>query len=305
MFREAIAVMAVGAAQLNVSPQEIGSIELPVPPLREQKKIAAILSSIDEAIETTQAVIDQLQVAKKAMMTELLTRGLPGRHTRFKQTEIGEVPEEWSVFTVGELLATGVLLDVQDGNHGAQHPKAADFVQSGVPFVMARDVVGGAINLSTCAFIRREQAEGLRIGFARPADVLLTHKGTIGRVGMVPTGMDYVVLTPQVTYYRTTPGKLLPVFLAASLEAEPLQRQLGMLAKQSTRDYIGITAQRQLQLALPTIEEQERLATAAQRFTNYLAQSEAELAARHMVKSALMSVLLTGEVRVKPDYEAA
>ena len=68
-----------------------------VPPVDEQKKIAAVLSSVDDAIEATQAVIDQLQVVKKAMMAELLTRGLPGRHTRFKQTEIGEMPDGWDV----------------------------------------------------------------------------------------------------------------------------------------------------------------------------------------------------------------
>jgi type I restriction enzyme S subunit len=52
---------------------------------------------MDQAIEATQAVIDQLEVVKKPMMAELLTRGLPGKHTRFKQTEIGEVPEECEV----------------------------------------------------------------------------------------------------------------------------------------------------------------------------------------------------------------
>ena len=66
---------------------------VPRPPLPEQRKIAAILSSVDDAIEKTQAVIDQLQVVKRGLMQELLTRGLPGRHTQFKPTEIGNVPK--------------------------------------------------------------------------------------------------------------------------------------------------------------------------------------------------------------------
>jgi restriction endonuclease S subunit len=53
---------------------------------------------VDDAIEKTQAVIEQVQVVKKGLMQELLTRGLPGRHTKYKQTEIGEVPEEWEVW---------------------------------------------------------------------------------------------------------------------------------------------------------------------------------------------------------------
>ena len=61
---------------------------------------------MDEVIEKTEAVIEQLQVVKKAMMQELLTRGLPGRHTRFKQTEIGEIPEEWEVVRPRRAAAT-------------------------------------------------------------------------------------------------------------------------------------------------------------------------------------------------------
>jgi type I restriction enzyme S subunit len=86
-----------------------------VPPLGEQRKIAVILSSMDNAIEDTQSVIDQLQVVKKALMAELLTRGLPGRHTRFKRTEIGDLPEIWEVVplrTVAD-VAYGLTVNAQ------------------------------------------------------------------------------------------------------------------------------------------------------------------------------------------------
>ena len=105
----------------------IPRVPILLPPLPEQRKIAAILSSVDEVIEKTEAVIEQLQVVKKAMMQELLTRGLPGRHTRFKQTEIGEIPEEWEVNggDLAELRRPGPLrrairVDLQD----------SDFVES-------------------------------------------------------------------------------------------------------------------------------------------------------------------------------
>ena len=78
-----------------------------MPPLPEQRKIAAILSSVDDAIEKTQAVIDQVQAVKRGLMQELLTRGLPGRHTRFKQTEIGEIPESWELLSLGQLIDDG------------------------------------------------------------------------------------------------------------------------------------------------------------------------------------------------------
>ena len=60
---------------------------------------------MDDAIEKTRAVIDQVQVVKRGLMQELLTRGLPGRHTRFKQTEIGEMPEEWEVVELASVAS--------------------------------------------------------------------------------------------------------------------------------------------------------------------------------------------------------
>ena len=68
---------------------------LPLPPLPEQKKIAAILSSVDEAIQATEAVIEQTRRVKDGLLQDLLTRGIG--HSRFKQTEIGEIPESWEV----------------------------------------------------------------------------------------------------------------------------------------------------------------------------------------------------------------
>ena len=83
---------ANGITRFGLRAGDIKRVGILLPPLPEQHKIAAILSSVDDAIEKTQAVIDQVQVVKRGLMQELLTRGLPGRHTRFKQTEIGEIP---------------------------------------------------------------------------------------------------------------------------------------------------------------------------------------------------------------------
>jgi restriction endonuclease S subunit len=109
--------------QIELSKSQFAGLRLLLPPLPEQRKIAAILSSVDEATETTQAIIDQLQVVKQAMMAELLTRGIPGQHTRFKRTEIGEVPEAWDTTTLGEAchITTGKL-DSNAARAGGAYP---------------------------------------------------------------------------------------------------------------------------------------------------------------------------------------
>lgn len=304
--RDDLVRLAAGSTFLEISRRSVAGFPVLLPPLPEQQKIAAILSSVDDVIEKTEAVIAQLQVAKKAMMQELLTRGLPGRHTRFKVTEIGEVPEEWGVATIGELLSDDVLGDVQDGNHGEQHPKAAEFTETGVPFVMARDLQDGSVNFGTCAFLAPERARRLRVGHALPGDVLLTHKGTIGRVAMLGDAYAEVMLTPQVTLYRVANDtRLARRFLYFALMSETAQRQLFLIAKQSTRDYVGITAQRQLVLPLPSVDEQRRLVAALDALEERVCAEQACLVVARQTKMGLASALLTGELRVNIDQEVA
>lgn len=109
---------------------------------------------------------------------------------------------EWKEYTVEQLIELGMLEAPIDGNHGSIHPKSTDFVSSGVPFIMVNNMSDGNLDLKNCAFISEEQAATLRKGFAKPGDVLLSHKATIGKTAIVPNDYDTIILTPQITYYR-------------------------------------------------------------------------------------------------------
>ena len=179
----------------------------------------------------------------------------------YARSILGKLPAKWRYARVGDLEEEGLIDNVQDGNHGESHPKSSDYVAAGVPFVMAKDIIHNRLDLSGCNFITREQADSLRIGFARPGDVLLTHKATMGRVAIVPDGHEYVMLTPQVTYYRIgNRDKLDAKYLKYAFLSPQFQHQLNASSEQSTRKYIGITAQRDLWFPLPPISEQRRIA---------------------------------------------
>ena len=105
----------------------------------------------------------------------------------------------WTKYTVQDLIDKKYIDPPMDGNHGELHPKASDYAATGIPFVMANNLSDGFVDLSQCAFITEKQAKTLRKGFARPDDVLLTHKATLGRTAIVPEGYEYIILTPQVT----------------------------------------------------------------------------------------------------------
>ena len=174
------------------------------------------------------------------------------------------MPHNWKTYTVKELIDEKIIDKPLDGNHGGTHPKGEDFVSEGIPFVMASDINGGNIELINCKFISRNQADKLRKGLSKEGDVLLTHKASIGRTAIVPKiDYDYIMLTPQVTYYRVLNyDKLDNKYLFQYFNSSTFQNELNMRAGSgSTRAYIGITDQQMLEVILPPIKEQRAIAS--------------------------------------------
>lgn len=167
---------------------------------------------------------------------------------------------EWPSYTVEELVAHGVLAAPLDGNHGGIHPKSSDFVSEGIPFIMASDLLNGAVDLQHCAFLSEIVAKKLRKGFAKTGDVLISHKATIGRTALVQDSVyKLIILTPQVTYYRVlNKAHLDNRYLKYYFDSAMFQHILGNWAGAgSTRAYIGITAQRKLPIVCPPIQIQK------------------------------------------------
>ena len=225
----------------------------------------------------------------------------------YKQTEVGVIPEDWESTSVGQLVRDGILEKPLDGNHGNIHPKSSDFVSFGIPFVMANNVRGGRVDLSNCAFIQKEQADSLQKGFSRPGDVLLTHKATIGNtavVGEVP--FEYIMLTPQVTYYRVADrARLSNSYLRQFFDSFSFQAVLLAMSGGGTRAYIGITAQLQLPVVLPpTKAEQEAIAEALSNADALVESLEQLLTKKRQIKKGAMQELLIGKKRV-PGFSGA
>jgi type I restriction enzyme S subunit len=91
-----------GSVRDTVPYKDLSEIQISLPPISEQKKIANILISIDEVIESTEKEIIKLQQLRKGMMQELLTKGVG--HTQFKDSPVGSIPESWSYIKVGDII---------------------------------------------------------------------------------------------------------------------------------------------------------------------------------------------------------
>jgi type I restriction enzyme, S subunit len=297
-------------SQTNFADEALLQTQLNVPPMPEQRRIAEVLDTLDDQIRATEKVVAKLGITRNGLMTDLFTCGIePNGRLRdpiantddFKTSGAGSIPKSWRADSVAELISSGYLADIQDGNHGELHPKRNDFVSEGIPFLMARDIAGGTIDFDHCYRIRREQYARLRVGFSKPGDVLLSHKGTVGEVAMVPEDAQEVMLTPQVTYYRPARG-LSSEFLFYYMQSGQFQRALRMIAGQSTRDYVGISTQRRLlYIPVPDTSEQYRIVSVARAVDNRIKNEKLQLSTLRLAKVGLSSDLLTGRVRMPAE----
>jgi type I restriction enzyme S subunit len=292
-----------GARGTNVRRNRIArsdflSIPLSLPPLVEQRKIAAILSSVDDAIEATQALIEQLQVVKKAMMAELLTRGLPGRHLHIKRTEIGEVPQEWEVSPVGELVHPDTTITygiVQAGPH----------VTSGIPYIRTGDVKpSGIVDIERLGRTSPEIAARFERSRVRAGDLVVCIRASVGAVALVPPTLDGANLTQGTA--RISPGpRVAGPFLLWALRSQGVQAWIDLQCKGSTFREITLGRLRQLPIPVPDSSEQDAIAGSLDAAEQRIRVEERARDGLRATKAALTSVLLTGEVRVTPDEAAA
>ncbi len=118
--------LRIGSGLPNIQKKDLLKIKIPIPKsLKEQQKIAEILSEVDRSIETTQKIIEKEKRIKKGLMQDLLRYGIdengnirnPNTH-RFKNSELGLIPEEWEVKKIKEILQIGSGKDYKHLNEG-------------------------------------------------------------------------------------------------------------------------------------------------------------------------------------------
>ncbi len=275
-----------------VSYKQFSELLLPYPFPNEQQKIADCFTSIDELITTQTQKLEALKTHKKGLMQYLF----PAEGETVPRLRFPEFRDkgEWEVCSIEKLVYKEIIFPPKDGNHGNIHPKSSDYVEYGIPFVMANDIKNGNINLEGCSHISKAQADSLQKGFAKEGDVLFTHKGTVGEVAVInKIEFPYLMLTPQVTYYRVIKKEsLLNKFLSFSFCSERFKNKLSEVSGGGTRAYIGITEQRKLVVVLPPeLEEQQKIADCLSSIDELITAQSQKLKSLMTHKKGLMQQL--------------
>ena len=287
-----------GSTFLAINKQNIDSHLVPLPPLPEQHKIAEILSTVDETIEKTDTIIQETQQLKKGLMQKLFTEGIG--HTRFKETKIGRIPEEWECRSIGEFVTEF---------RGGASLTPSDFISRGKKVLPKVGVVpGGVLRIpdDKQQYCSEEYAEANHKSVVDSKFIIVVLRDlvpsgpSIGLMVRITDGDEYVLA--QGVYGLRIDGKRLDeIFLVQLSNSSWYRKYMRRILVGSTQVHIRNSEFRNVLIPYPGIEEQERISQILVELDTQIEHNIAYRTNLEQLKKGLMQVLLTGKVRVQTN----
>ncbi len=269
--------------------------ELVVPPLEEQRRIAEILDTIDEAIQITERLITKLGIARLALLRNLMMGGMdPSRHK--KATSIGEIPQDWECLPISELLAD-VHPAMRSGPFGSAL-LASELVDSGVPLLGIDNVQVERFVGDFTRFVSPVKASELARYRVRPGDLMITIMGTVGRCCVVPEEIGEA-LSSKHTWTLTLNPNLYDPWLACLQinHSDWVRRHFLRDSQGGIMSAIRSETLRSTLLPVPPAEEQREIASVLGTATAKVESSRSELKKLGLLRTGLAADLLSGRVR--------
>ena len=277
-----------GGGVQNLNVQMVKDYPIPVPPLLEQKKIAQILSTWDQAISATEQLIKNSQEQKKALMQQLLT----GKKRLLDENGVN-FSEEWNEYSLGNLGNTFTGLT----------GKTKDDFGSGVPYITYMNIFKNSrIDINQVDYVVIKEGENQNS--VRYGDIFFTTSSeTAEEVGMSSVLLEEVerlYLNSFCFGFRLNNFKvLLPQFAAYILRSSNIRKQISILGQGATRYNLSKNQLMKLILRLPTIAEQKKIAEILTLSDQEIETLQKKLNCLKREKKSLMQQLLTGKKRVK------
>jgi len=255
----------------KINREDLNCIELPIPPLPEQRKIADILSTWDEALKQLDTLIEAEERRKKGLMQQLLSgkRRPPGFKSQWTKVALAEVAE-----------------NVADQNKGRMGTASLYGVTKAVGVVPMRDHVKGG------SFDRCKRVETDWFAY----NPMRINIGSIARW----QGSETVMVSGDYVVFRCHSEKLMPAYLDHLRQSWMWKSFVTRGGNGSVRIRIYFSDLAEFTFPCPPIEEQRKIATILDTADQQLTLLRTQRTALEQQKRGLMQRLLTGKIRVQP-----
>ena len=272
-IKKHINMIGTVGAQPNLSLKQIGDFNILLPSIKEQEKIASILSTVDEQIDNVDALIEKNKELKKGLMQTLLTKGIG--HTKFKKTEIGEIPEEW------EVKKLECVFEILDSMRKPIKASDREKIEGNIPYYGASGVIDWINDyiFDEELILLGEDGENLNsrnsdLAFKISGKTWVNNHAHVFRViNKKECNIDFMVYYLEAKDYS--------IYIAGSAQPKITQAQC-----------------RKFLLPLPEKQEQDKIASILLESDKKIEEYENKKQKLEELKKGLMQELLTGNIRV-------
>jgi len=242
-----------GSTMPYIRKGDLENLQIPLPPLPIQQKIVSILDTIQSAIEVQEKMVEKTKELKKSMMADLFKYGAPSfrKGRKLKKTEIGEIPENWDVVRLGEVVEKIQYGISKKGQREGEYP-----------ILRMNNLMEGQINTQDLQFVDLTKDEFDKFKLIK-GDIIFNRTNSIelvGKTALFDLERDFVFAS-YLLRIRVNILKLLPQFLNWYFNWGKSQERLKKLASRGASQVnISATRLRTFQIPLPSLPEQREIA---------------------------------------------
>ena len=247
-FTDYIAPIVTGVTVPHISPTQIRGFRFNLPPVHVQSRIVSVLSAYDDLIENNRLRIELLEQMARALYWEWFVRfrypgheGLP-----LEYSDLGPIPRGWRVRSIADLAAPQKYA-VTSGPFGSRLGRK-DYVESGVPVIRGTNLmVGGRFRDSDFVYVSASKADELQSCIAVPGDILVTQRGTLGQVGLIPASARHKRYVLSQSQMKVTVDNLQAShqYIYAVLRSEAATKRIQSMAMTAGVPHINLTMLRE------------------------------------------------------------
>lgn len=286
-----------GATVHHLNMQDIRNLELPeLPPIATQRKIADILSNYDRLIENNTCRIKILEEMAQLLYREWFVNfRFPGyEQTSMVESELGLIPQHWTYDRLEDLS-----VQIIDGDRSKNYPKREEFLDTGVLFLNTKNIVDHKLDLSEANFVSEEKYSTIKKGRAEPLDIIMTTRGSIGKVALFNCSNSKALINAQMLILRADNRVINQIFLFYSLRSDRGQKAITNFSSGSAQPQIPIVDLKKVKFLCPPIELQNSFAEFTSAINRNIGNLQSKNSNLHKTRDLLLPKLISGEIDIE------
>ena len=286
-----------GSAQEGINRGFTGKVDVEYPPLKEQRKIATVLYTVDQTIEKTEEIIEQFQTVRRGTEQDVLSRGVLENGTlradneiEYRSSWVGEIPQDWEVKQYDELIS--------DSSVGIVVKPSQYYDESGtVPILRSKDISSDGIVDGDFEYMTEESNAENENSLLREGDVVTVRSGDPGLSCVVSSKFDGANCADLLI---STPSPNLDSHYAAMwINSFAGRKQIDRFQAGLAQKHFNLGAFRKLRVGVPPLDEQKRIVEKVSSVSESLEREKEYKKQLQRLKKGLIQDLLSGEVRTQ------